>query len=606
MNPKTTWLLVALAVALGAYIFLVERHSLSSTAQAEYVSKVFPELDPERIDAVEISRDRQHIRAQRIGGEWRLSPSSFPAQQGAIESLLKTLAALKNRSYLTAQELSIQPGARTGFGLEPPQVSVTLQQGTNRIQFAIGLKTLAGPHVYLQRIGDAGISVTAAAVLDQLPENATAWRNPLVMPDPRIAFDQLWVTNGTSIFAVQRDSSSQRWNLVKPIRTQADARLITYVIQELRTLQVTRFVTDDPKADLEPYGLTAPALDLSLVDGTNRVLQFQFGNTSTNDPAQIFARLVPQNSVVLIPKLLADLLRQPHTTFRDRTLVSFNPAAIDRIEAVMNKRDDQQTFAVQRNSRGAWQIAEPFQAAAEPASIKRFLNSLSKIEIIEFTKDVVTDWSAYGLEQPARQYTLMSHQSNSTGVTSRVLARIEFGDENIDKIFARRGAEKSVYAVSLGDLLKLPQSAFEFRSRRIWNFASSNVVSISVTQFGETRKHLRMPDQLWSADLVFHEAVETTLQHLGDLTADDWVASGEDKLSRFGIFPDGHRIMLEVREGKKLRTVSVDFSNRLSLSGQRYAAVNLENDHTLIFKFPASVFSLVEQNFHVPIAPAPH
>lgn len=605
MTPKTTLVLLGLAVALGSYILFVERHSLNTTAKAEQFGRLFPDLNPDQVDAIEITRtNRYRVRAERTGTEWRLTEPKLAAQQTAIDAFLQLLPTLKKLSYLTPQELTTQTNARAGFGLEPPQSSITIEQGTDRIQFAVGVKTLAGKQVYVQRIGDAGIAVTDAALLERIPETVADWRNPMLLPDPRIAFDHLRVTNGASIFAVQRDPTNQLWNLTKPIRASADSRLITYLIQELRTSRVTEFVTDDPKADLEPYGLTNPNLNLSLAAGSNVVLQLQFGKTSTNDPAQIYARIVDRNSIVLIPNTIPDLLRQPHTTFRNRTLAPINPLAVDRIEAVMHKADSKQTLALERAAPASWRIVEPFQAPADAAYVQRFLENFSNLEIIEFEKDVVTDFSAYGLEQPVRQYTLRASITNAAGPTNRVLAQIEFGADNIDRTFARRSNENAVYTVSLADVLSLPQAAFEFRDRQIWDFPASNVVSIAITQRGETRKLSRDSARLWNADLVAHEAMEEIVHRLGQLTADDWVAEGEERLPRFSIFPDAYRIALEVVEGQNTRTFAVDFSTRPTL--YRYAAVTIENDRKVIFKFPTALFALVEQHLNIPVASTPH
>ncbi len=41
-------------------------------------------------------------------------------------------------------------------------------------------------------------------------------------------------------------------------------------------------------------------------------------------------------------------------------------------------------------------------------------------------------------------------------------------------------------------------SSWQLRDRRIWNFDSSNVVSVTIHQEGATRKYLRDPEGEWT------------------------------------------------------------------------------------------------------------
>lgn len=605
MNPKTTWYLAGTAFALLAYILLVERHGVDTATRAAMALKLLPDIEAVRVNAIEITRTNGvRLRVERSGDEWNLVTPFYPAQDATIDAFLALLERLPRLSYLTPKELQAQANGRASLGLEPARAAIALHQGTNRVQFVIGNKTLIGEQLYVQRVGDAGVAVTDAELLKWLPESSAQWRHPMLLPHERLLFDQLSILrDGSQVLTVQRNETNQLWNLLRPLRgAPADSRLVTYVIQQLRASRVSDFVSDDSRTDLDRYGLQNPKLELALGQGTNIVYRVQFGNALTNDTDQVYARLANYSNIVVIPKTLPDLLRLPHSDFRDRRLLAFNPNAIDRIEML-----GREPFAVQRNSDSVWQIVQPFEGPAEAGSVQRFVEDLSRIEIADFYQDVETEFSKYGLAPPVREYVLKSHAPDALGNTNRVLAHIQIGmgapaaaNSSIsDRVFARRAAENSVYTVTLADVSRLPQAAYELRERRIWSFAGTNITAFTVVQHGRTNRFTRQPARVWTPDPIVDQALEETLHRLGQLEAVYWVARGKDALQRFGFLEQPHRIILEVPEKQGVKAFTVEFG-RTALSGHRYAAVELEPDEKLIFKFPIPLFSLIQQHLSIP------
>src|SRR6185503_9219280 len=90
---------------------------------------------------------------------------------------------------------------------------------------------------------------------------------------------------------------------------------------------------------------------------------------------------------------------------------------------------------------------------------------------------------------PARQYILRS--AAPAGGTNQLLAQIDFGTNQADKIFVRRADESSVYKASLEEARALPRAAFELRDRRIWHFATNQVNSLTITLKGQSFKLAR-------------------------------------------------------------------------------------------------------------------
>ncbi len=606
MNPKHTRVLVALALGLFAFIYFYERHLDDEKDRAVVAPKLFPDLSVAKVTRIEYSVGLQTLRAERINDVWTLTaPINYPAQQTSIAAFLNACRQLTTYSTIPATVLASQPRGLADYGLQPPAARLILQLGGERLELKVGKRTPVGDQLYLQ-LGEVNqVQVADASFLNLLPQTIYEWRDTALLSLSGVPFNRLEVRSGVRGFEVQRDQPNQPWRLTKPMQTRADNPKLNYLIQQFQTWRVPQFETDDPRVDLEPYGLQPPEAELTFGQGTNDLIRVQFGNSPTNNPAHVYARRLSQTNIVLVPREWLEMLRAPFTEFRDRRLLAFTPDTVNRIEV-----QSSDPFTLIRQTNQVWRVVEPFGFAADPALVNEFMVTLSRLEVVErdgFVKDVVTpaDFANYGLAPPAGQYALLASPTNS-GVppTNQVLAQIALGSNfQLDKVLVRREGEDSVYAVARGEIERLPKSAFELRDRRLWNFAATNVSRISISQEGRTRNLFRDAKQKWefapdSQGILNDVSLEETLHRLGQLRVEEWVARGADKLAAYGLTETAHKISLTLGTGEKPEVLSLEFG-RLSPTRQPYAAVLLEGQ-PVVFKFPQALYADVLRDLVAP------
>ena len=233
--------------------------------------------------------------------------------------------------------------------------------------------------------------------------------------------------------------------------------------------------------------------------------------------------------------------------------------------------------------------------------------TLPKGSIVEFTKDVATapDLPLYGLAPPTRQYILRSLATNAPSApTNGIIAELDFGTNQADKVFARRADEPGfVYAIKLDDYQRLPAAGWQMRERRIWNFSTNDVTRATIRQQGRVRQIIRNGPNDWSLapgsqGVINDLAVEATVSGLSQLTAVAWVARGDQNRARYGLTDKGQQVTLELKSGGK---VSVEFSSE-ALANAPCAAVILDGE-LWIFEFPAWLYDYVQRYFSVPANP---
>src|ERR1044071_8345725 len=123
MNWKNTWLLVGLASALFAFIYLYERH-LSTGGESVAVPPLLPNFKPSAITGFQMRRGTQFLIAlERANGNWEFTkPFAYPATDLALQNFLEAVGRIVPATYISPQEISARKQTMADFGLDGPPV----------------------------------------------------------------------------------------------------------------------------------------------------------------------------------------------------------------------------------------------------------------------------------------------------------------------------------------------------------------------------------------------------------------------------------------------------------------------------------------------------
>ncbi len=594
--------MLAFAATLFAFIYFVERHTRPTSANAAPTPPLLS-LRPTEITNIVLRRTNQFVlRAERVNQQWNLAlPIFYPAQTFAIEKLLQTLSTISAYTYLSPQDVSDQKRSLANFGLDVPAATVVLHHGGHRTELLFGSRTPVGDQVYVQLLNAPGIYVVGAELLDLLPASANEWRDTALLDLKDYTLDRIEVRNAARNFAIELNPTNKTLYLSKPSVARASAPKVEAMLRKVQTTQV-RFVTDDPRADLDEYGLRPPAAELVFGQGTNDLVTVQFGKSPTNDSSVVYARRMSQTNIVLVPRTVFDALQTSHAELRDRHLLSFVPEAVDAIDVV-----GEEVFSVRRQTNGIWSVTQPQPMPADSDVIRDWLAQLSFLEG-NIEKDVVTDYAPYGLTAPARKYILKGGSTNANGtVTNRILARLEIGARKENQVFAR-GEDDAVYSLSAGLFNRLPAAAWQLRDRRVWSFTTNQVTKVTVRHRGYTREFLRAPSGEWSLapgtqGIINTFALEEMLFRLGDLRAVSWVARGDAHRSQYAFADNGYKLTIELRLGDRTRALALEFSTRPPAPYP--LALAAVDGQSWIFEFPPQLFTEMVNHITNPPLPQP-
>lgn len=592
MNWKTTWTLAGLALGLFAFIMLFERHTTATGEGGQPLPRLLP-VQSSEVSGIQLRRsDQLLLDVTRTNGTWKLSfPMAYPAQAFALDGLLQDLTKLQPSTTLDSGEIKSSGGLEE-FGLAVPVASLILRHAQGREELFFGSKTPVGDEVYIRVAGRPRVYTVDAQWYDRLPESPHDWRDRALIQAEGLKWDRLEVRTPNRGYAIRFDPTNQVFYLSKPATARAAQHKVQDLMQAIFAARVRAFVEDNPRADLERYGLQTPAMELVFGVGTNDNVTVQFGGRPANDTNAVYALRLAHTNIVLVDRELVEALQVSHAEMRERHLLTFDPGAVDQVRIAGTTN-----LLIRRDGAGGWEAAEPRAMAVDSDLMRFFFRLLSRLEG-DMERDVATDLAAYGLATPTARYTLESFSTNAAGITTnRVMAEVDFGAQQEGKIYARRTDEQSVYTVDLAAVEQLPVAAWQLRNLRVWSFSTNEVRRVTVRLPGGTETLLRQGPGNWalgpgSQGVINDLAVEETIHRLGQLRAEFWVARGEERLSRFGFREDGSKLTVELQRDGGTETVELEFGDA-STDQYTYAMTRLEGE-PVVFEFPKKLhFELV-------------
>jgi hypothetical protein len=586
MKSKTTVLWFMLAAALAAAIWVLNTYFQPAPAGEK------PALAGLRAGAVTgirvIPAGGREISVLRTNQTWQLDkPLVYPAQGAAVDGLLGALEKLAPTVVFSAGEMSSHKDADAEFGFDNPQFTIDLASGDREWHLRVGKNTATGDGVYVRIVGATGALVTGTAWLQFLPHDANSWRDTKLVDVPGMV-DWLVITNGAQAIELRRDVTNHLWRLVRPLQARANNLLITSALGQLQAAAVSRFVTDDPKADLTGYGLDPASLDVWFGSGTNLLTAVHGGKEVSDLPGEVYARREGWSTVLSAPKEALAGWRGTVNDFRDPNLVDLT-APVAEIDLSGEYRYDLQFGA------NGWELADE-KFPIDAVQVTNFIKTLANLRVAAFVKDSVTtaDLQKYGLTNPVQQIVLRA----VPGDTNHTIAQLLLGATatNQSQIYVKRGDEDYfVYATPLEDMNRVPISGDFFRARPVWSFSETNVAAVTVRENGKVRKMTRSGTNDWSLaagsqGVIEPHAIEETVHRLGGLSVEAWIGRQFNN-ANLELTTNSPVITIELKSGE---AHSLEIGREIQVQNQTTAlAVVTFQDERWAFVFPRVLYGLV-------------
>lgn len=216
------------------------------------------------VNQIELRGADRLVRLSKTKDAWQIDePGPFKADATAVRSVLSTLRSMRAIDFP-----SDQPTDLSQFGLDAPQVVVTLRVGANNAEQIVRLgKNAEKKDLYLQTAAAPTVYTVSDWVLRDLNKSVNDLRDKTLLAFDRDALTAIEVRRrGEEAFRLVREAD-KKWRPEGSDGQPAEMALNTFVT-DLHDLKGYDILADAP-TDLAQFGLADPALKITLVGEAN-------------------------------------------------------------------------------------------------------------------------------------------------------------------------------------------------------------------------------------------------------------------------------------------------------------------------------------------------
>jgi hypothetical protein len=568
LKPRTTLILLAVAIALAAFVFGLDRFSQNTRERRERAAHVV-EINRTEVDGITIQNGDVLIKLKAQGDTWKMvAPWQDDADDEVIDQLLDAIQNLHPEDVIA--ELGKGDKRRQmlkDFGLNKSKLRLKLDGKQMPPQLEFGQDTAVQGRSYLRLQDDDAVYVVTndlKTIVSKTPEDFRDHRmTPFLTTLISRAIFQ--VSGGEIELAKEQDN----WQLVRPIKARASNDAVVDILTKMNQAQISKFVSAN-KSNPGSFGLDSPADVLTLFGAEGNKFEIEIGSAVPSHPESVYVRLPERNTVVEVSKGFAALFNITPNDLRDRKIGRLNSDLIDRVTI---ENADQPRIVLAREE-NRWRLMSPANRPANAENVNRLIQEINNGEVTQFVSDTATDLTRFGLDQPRLKITFSSYATENTAESNAgevVLSTLEFGNSENGVTYGRLKEEPYIFSIADQMFEDLPKTEYSFRSLDILDLERDELVSVTAAKAGEDAVELvRDAKGKWvlknQGNRQNDGRIQLFLTALTGLRAAAWAG---DPSSASGFDQPSLEIKISYQAGEQKREAQIKFGNANS-SHQHY------------------------------------
>lgn len=591
LRPRTTFVLLFIAVALGAFIFGLDRWSQSTRERRERADHVV-RVKRENIQGFTIRNGDETIRVRAEGDAWKMiAPWQDDADADVVDQLLDAIQSLRPEDVIT--DLGKGEKRRQmlkDFGLNKSRLRLKLEGKQMPAEFQFGLETAVQGESYIRLADDDAVYIVSDDLKNIVFKKPEDFRDHRMTPFLTTVINRAIFRLGGGEIELAKEQDN--WMLVRPIKGRASNDAVVDILTKMNKTQIAKFVSDNNTSP-GSFGMDSPSNVVTLFGEDGKKIEIDIGSRVSSNPELIYAGLPQRKSVVEVSDAFANLFNLTPNDLRDRKIARINPDLIDRLTI---ERADAPKIVLGREE-NRWRFLSPATAPANGDNVIRLIQEINGGEVSGFVSDTATDLTKYGLDQPKLKITFSSYSSENTAEANAgetALATLAFGNSENGVTYARLGEEPYIFSITDQLFATLPTTELSFRPLDILNLSRDQLLSMRLERDGaEPVDLIRGRQGKWV--LKGHEndqndgQIQLLLTALTGLRAARWVGNPKPE---YGLAQPSLLIKVAYRTGDQSREIGLSFG-----------IANAENQHYGMSTEQEGVFLVDDEQFNQLKAP---
>lgn len=450
--------LVAVALGLYAYVGVLRKEEKAAAEKEAKAKLVAPVSQPDggttlvRYDRLVLTARGETTELGRLpDASWVIiRPSHARADPHLAEDLVNTLQSLRLTRVIDEQP---KDEDLQRYGLKPPRFSITATaEGAPPLSFSGGVENTFDGSVYAQRAGDDKVYGVDGFVRHSLEKGTEELRAKDVLGPRDLGLVGITLKSLKHDWWVTREPE-QPWAFVVPKGLSADGSAISLWVSRLAQHQAVKFLADSA-AERKRTGVETPTVEATFRRLEEAVRVRLAAGPLDTDPVYVLREDSFGPTLAEVPRSALASLDVPAAELRDRRLLSFDPARVERIRFLPEGGGP--PFVVEREQLDAgaaprWRLASRDPHPASAAKLGTLLYALANVRWLPSDETPPKD---PGLGATARTVVL-------EGAGGRVLSTLVLGKtaSRKDKTVWTRAASGEVVQVELTRLSGLPEKS---------------------------------------------------------------------------------------------------------------------------------------------------
>jgi Domain of unknown function (DUF4340) len=293
---------------------------------------------------------------------------------------------------------------------------------------------------------------------------ATTETKILTIPEDQIQAIKIQHANG-DVVELRRDSG--KWRVVQPKELAADPDAASSLVSALTSVTADKTI-EDKAADIAPYGLNHPTLDVIVTKKDGSSNELLIGDDTPNASGS-YAKLPNDPRVFTVFSFVKTSLDKNLNDLRDKRLLAFDSDKLTRVELAAKG----QPIEFSKNGQNEWQIVKPRPLRADSAQVDTLIGKL---------KDAKMDAtvSADDAKKAAAAFPSGTKIATVTVTDSSGTQTLEVRKDKDKNYYAKSSAVEGIYKITsdVGDALD--KSVDDFRNKKIFDFGFSDPTKVEI------------------------------------------------------------------------------------------------------------------------------
>jgi hypothetical protein len=388
------------------------------------------------------------------------------------------------------------------------------------------------------------------------PDTDTEREEVFDLESENLDYIEIRSTEGDTL-ELEKDGGA--WKILSPVETAADSSEVDTLIRNIVELERQRVVAEGENVNLADFGLDRPEIEVSFrartEDDETESQGFLIGNETPTGNNR-YAKLVGDDKVFVISSYLKDNFDKKAWDLRDKKVLALDG---DKVEKVILRRPEGE-LVLTREGEDRWNVTAPSFCRADRYKASSLISRFETAKMEEIVSDRAEDLEQYGLARPSHEAEFQLSGGES--------ARLLVGNEKESRYYAMNPDRPLVYLVASSVVDDIEKDESEFRSKRLFDYATYQVSKFQISPDGEPSRTYEKVEGGEDEERKWVETeperrdwdrakVEDLLYKMNGTDAEDFVEDSSGDSTSFGLTPPAFTITVWPEEEGNAEEVTV-------------------------------------------------